>query len=361
MVLRPRGRGRVGRRRHLQSIRPVGFCPRGVSHFGATRGIGGTRQVPPRRSIGSARGPGLTRRSPRGWPRSSNSDLLIPDRDRPLLANVYAVRTYLGLLAGSVVGYILMRERHARRTSERIAAAALESILNAIEANDRQTGRHVRRVAAYALILADAADLDERERRSVERAALFHDIGKIDEALFDIIHEPSALTPTERRAIATHPKRGADVLAPLTPFYPDLAESVLSHHERWDGSGYPRGLAGDEIPLTARIVSLADSFDAITHNRRYRDGRNASEAASAIMAARGTQFDPQLVDLMLLPPIFERLIRAHREFFRSHPRRSERRVGQEEHNVPDVTFRWRTEQLAPRQSPPAVGAHSETR
>lgn len=258
------------------------------------------------------------------------------------------MRSYLGLIAGTIVGYMLVRERNARRTSERVAAGALESILNAIDANDTQTGQHVRRVAAYALILADAADLDERDRRSIERVALFHDIGKIDEALFDIIHEPSALTPAEQRAIATHPLRGAEVLAPLTPFYPDLANGVLSHHERWDGSGYPRRLKGTQIPIAARITALADTFDAITHNRRYRDGRTADEAANLIMAARGTQFDPELVDLMLLPPVFDRLIRAHREFFRARPRHADRRVGHEERNVPDVKFRWRTERLAPR-------------
>src|SRR5206468_12963988 len=136
-----------------------------------------------------------------------------------------------------------------RQAAERMAAAALESLLKAVDANDPDTGAHVRRVAAYALTLADAATLPDYEKRTIERVALFHDIGKIHEALFDIIHDHAKLNPTERRAIATHPARGARVLEPLSGFYPDLSDGVLSHHERWDGHGYPRHLKGRRIPL----------------------------------------------------------------------------------------------------------------
>lgn len=259
------------------------------------------------------------------------------------------MRSTLAAAAGILTGILLVRERRRREAAERFAAASLEALLNAIDANDADTGSHVRRVAAYALVLADAAGLDEHERRVVERVALFHDIGKIHEALFDIIHEDSHLTPAERRAIATHPNRGADVLAPLTPFYPDLEEGVLSHHERWDGTGYPNRLRGRAIPLAARIVTLADTFDAITHNRRYRSGRGAGSAADVIAAGRGTQFDPALVDLMLLPPVFDRIV-AQERAFRAKPRavREDRRRGKRESFAPDVTFRWRTEPPAPQ-------------
>lgn len=259
------------------------------------------------------------------------------------------MRQFLPVLAGTAVGALLVREFRAVRASQRVAAAALESLLNAIDANDEQTGRHVRRVATYALVLADAIGLDERERRSVERIALFHDIGKIHEALFDIIHEHSRLTPTERRAIATHPQRGAEVLAPLKPFYPDLAAGVLAHHERWDGRGYPRGLRGADIPLTARIVTLADTFDAITYGRPYRSGRAASAAVDAIAEGRGTQFDPDLVDLMLSPPVLHELRRARRAAVRLPTARSTRPARHAPH-APDVAFRWhsRTPSPAPR-------------
>ena len=249
------------------------------------------------------------------------------------------------LLGGLAAGFLFVRERHKRTASERLAAAALETLLNAIDANDSQTGHHARRVAKYALILADAAGLPEHIIREVERVALFHDIGKIHEALFDIIHEGTRLTTRERVAIATHPQRGFEVLAPLTPFYPDLAEGVLAHHERWDGTGYPRRLEGGRIPLTARIVTLADTFDAITHDRRYRVEQSIEHAVNAIAEGRGTQFDPELADLMLLPPVLMRLRDAQRQSLTPKLRRGNRRGGHEERHTPDLTFRWRSEWL----------------
>jgi HD-GYP domain-containing protein (c-di-GMP phosphodiesterase class II) len=249
-------------------------------------------------------------------------------------------------------GAVLATERGARKHAERLAAALLETLLNAIDANDPQTGAHVRRVARYALILADAADLDERQQHSVERVALFHDIGKIHEALFDIIHEASALTPAERRAIATHPQRGADVLQPLAPFYPDLPEGVLSHHERWDGKGYPRCLAGDDIPIAARIVAIADTFDAITHRRRYREGGSAADATTVIASGCGSQWDPDLVDLFLCPPVHECVMAAlheHRQA-RKPSVPDDRRRPQRVTPAPDVRFRWQ------RSGPEDAGA-----
>ena len=228
---------------------------------------------------------------------------------------------------------------------ERFAAASLETLLNAIEANDAQTGKHVRRVAASALVIAAAADLDESQRRAVERVALFHDIGKIHEALFDIVHDDMKLTADERRAIHTHPLRGAQVLAPLAAFYPELPNGVLSHHERWDGTGYPRGLRGLRIPLEARIVAIADTLDAVAHTRRYRRGTGLEPALEVIANGRGTQFDPALVDLTLLPPVVDGIARVHASAARGAARHRRRHTRE---HVPDVSFRWRSESLGSR-------------
>lgn len=240
------------------------------------------------------------------------------------------------------MGAAILHGRRSRQRAERFAAACLESLLRAIDANDKQTGAHVRRVAAYAMILADAIGVDGDEGRIIELTSLFHDIGKIHEALFDIVHEPRSLTPAERRAIATHPARGAAVLAPIAEFHPKLADAVLAHHERWDGSGYPRGLIGRRIPLAARVVMIADTFDAVTHSRRYRDGGTARQAADIILEARGTQFDPELVDLMLLPPVFARIKQAYRAAAQLGSRLPERRDGKPEKKGPKVQIRWRT-------------------
>src|SRR6195256_106015 len=149
---------------------------------------------------------------------------------RRLLAIPLAMREIVPISVGVASTALGAREHTLRVRAERLSAATMETLLNAIDANDAVTGAHVRRVAIYALILGKAADLDERTLRSVERVALFHDIGKLHGALSDIFHEQSKLTPEERRAVRTHPQRGADVLAPLSAFYPDLGKGVPAHH-----------------------------------------------------------------------------------------------------------------------------------
>ena len=247
---------------------------------------------------------------------------------------------------------LLLRHEHAsRKSAERFAAAALETLLNAIDANDAETGAHVRRVANYALILADELGLDERTRRIIERVALFHDIGKIHEALFDIIHDNHELTPAERREVLTHPQRGADVLSPLNGFYPELPQGVLAHHERWNGSGYPQQLKGRHIPLSARIVAIADTFDAITFHRRYSRGRSVTIARDIICEGRETLFDPELVDLFVMPPVFARICATEREVAKWTVPVHQRRTGQDETNVPDISFRWRPGRRGARGRP----------
>jgi HD-GYP domain-containing protein (c-di-GMP phosphodiesterase class II) len=246
----------------------------------------------------------------------------------------------VSVAAGVSAGVLVYRENKSRRLVERVAAGALETLLNAIQANDEDTGMHVRRVAAYALVIGDEAGLEGHQCRSIERVALFHDVGKIHEALFDIVHEGKRLTREERRQIATHPRRGADVLAPLAPFYPELPVGVLSHHERWDGSGYPRHLRGARIPLEARVVSIADTFDALTHTRRYRRGRRIDAAIDVIREGRGRQFDPALVDVVVAPHVVDRLARTHLD--QTKKQRPGRRTGAQD-RAPDVSFRWRSE------------------
>src|SRR6266480_228554 len=251
------------------------------------------------------------------------------------------MRDVIPISIGAAASGLIVREHSMRARAERLSAATLETLLNAIDANDAETGAHVRRVAGYALILAKAAGLDVRRRHSIERVALFHDIGKMHGALTDIFHDPSKLTPEERRAVMTHPQRGAEVLEPLTRFYPELGKAVAAHHERWDGSGYPRGLKGRRIPIHARIVAIADSFDAITHRRRYSHARSFKEAVRSISEGKGTQFDPDLVDLFLSPRALAKVEKTMREAHMPHRKRNHRRRGKTQ-RPPDVTFRWRT-------------------
>jgi putative two-component system response regulator len=252
------------------------------------------------------------------------------------------VRSPILLTLGAGVGALLVRQHRESQRSARLAAAALETLLNAIDANDSVTGAHVRRVAAYSMTLARAAGLDESTVRSIERVALFHDIGKIHEALFDIVHDDGGeVTPEERRLIVTHPQRGADVLHPLSFFYPDLSEGVLSHHERWDGSGYPGGLVAEDIPIQARVVAIADTFDAVTHRRRYRRAQSLDDGVSVLAEGSGTQFDPVLVATFLEPRVLARVRRIAAQNWRQQSPPDDDRRRREEAKGPDVKFRWR--------------------
>ena len=294
MVLRSRGRGRVGHRRHLFE----------TGH-------------------------------PKGWPVS-------------FLPTAHDDNTS-ALAAGAAGGRCSCANANAGLAAERLAAAVLETLLRAIDANDAETGGHVRRVARYALILAEAADLDTREQHNVERIALFHDIGKIHEALFDIIHEESSLTPEARQAVRTHPRLGAEVLTPLASFYPRAVDGRALASRAVGRNRLSAQLSRTAIPLAARIVSIADSFDAMTYHRRYRAAQTARQAADKLMAGRGTQFDPNLVDLFLSPPVFDQIIRAMRAEPMPEPRaiRAARRPSTSE-KCRSVSFRWRTTTPAPR-------------
>ena len=173
----------------------------------------------------------------------------------------------------------------------------LVALANAVEAKDPLTEHHCDRVADLALTIANAARLDDDAVEAIGYGAVLHDIGKIGipEA---ILMKRGVLTDLEREDMQRHPLIGADILRPLR-LGQLVAPIVRGHHEQWDGSGYPDGLRGEEIPMGARVVALADAYDAMTHDRPYRAGLTAAAARDELRRARGIQFDAQLVDLLL--------------------------------------------------------------
>ena len=183
------------------------------------------------------------------------------------------------------------------REIESLVVDALRSLATAIEARDDYTGGHVERVARYAAATGRELGMAGEELRALWVGALLHDVGKL--GVSDaVLRKPAALTPEEYAEMKRHPEVGARVMENSSFLRPGLL-AVLHHQERWDGSGYPSGLAGEEISLQGRIVAVVDCYDAMISSRPYR-GAGTSEAAFAeIRRCCGTDFDPRVVDAFM--------------------------------------------------------------
>ena len=199
---------------------------------------------------------------------------------------------------------------------ERVAADALEAsyratvraLANAVEARDAYTGKHAERVAAYGMEIATAAGMKVGGSPQMEFGFLLHDVGKV--AVPDaILFKTSKLTDEEYALICRHPVTGWEILRDID-FLGDAKLVVRHHHERWDGDGYPDRLAGEAIPLAARVFAVADTLDALTTDRPYRPAASFSDARAEIGRASGTQFDPSVVEA------FGRVDNAHFEAIR---------------------------------------------
>jgi putative two-component system response regulator len=181
------------------------------------------------------------------------------------------------------------------RSLERSDEATLRSLAQTIELKDRYTRGHCDRVASYAIMLADALNLDEGMKKSIKYGSWLHDCGKIGvpEA---VLNKEGKLTEEEYEGIRQHPLWGADVARQaLLPA--EVVNVVLYHHERFDGNGYPSGISGKNIPLEARIVTIADVYDALTTDRSYHRKRTLEGAREIMESMRNTAFDPELIDL----------------------------------------------------------------
>jgi response regulator RpfG family c-di-GMP phosphodiesterase len=187
--------------------------------------------------------------------------------------------------------------QQARDELEIAYDATLEGWVHALDLRDKETEGHTQRVTRLSVRLGRAMGLSEAELVHLRRGALLHDIGKlgIPDA---ILHKPGALTPDEWHVMRRHPVYAYEWLAPITYLQPALA-IPWCHHERWDGSGYPRGLAGNAIPLAARIFAVVDVWDAMTNDRPYHRARSAQEVCTIITAESGRHFDPAVVAAFL--------------------------------------------------------------
>lgn len=186
-------------------------------------------------------------------------------------------------------------------SSDTALGSALRALDAALQARDTCTHGHCRRVIYYSLTLGRMMGLTPHELTTLERGVFLHDIGKIHMP-DSVLLKPGILSKAERSIMQQHPTIGYDMLR-HNPLLADAAEIVLTHHERYDGSGYPMGLRGQDIPLGARICAITDTFDALTSIRPYRSPMSFEDACDYISSERGRSYDPQIVDMFTaLPP-----------------------------------------------------------
>lgn len=212
---------------------------------------------------------------------------LTPLTFAPIYLTYRTYRIYLGRFEA---------QRHVQETSD-LHLATLEALAAAIDAKDQMTRTHIRRVQAFCADLAEAVGLSPGEIQAVRTAALLHDIGKLAVPAH-ILSKPGPLTPEEFAKVRIHPQIGAEIIASV-PFPHPVAPIILSHHERWDGTGYPQALKGDTIPVGARILSVVDFFDVLTSERPFHSAMALDTALVQLKHEAGRALDPSLVDLFV--------------------------------------------------------------
>lgn len=216
-----------------------------------------------------------------------------------LVAAVYVAWGPVALLVGIVPIIGLRYSYGVNLELKQLNTDLLRVLINTIEAQDPYTSGHSIRVAEGALAIADALSLPGHEQRRIETAALLHDIGKIDSSFRDILKKSDELTPEDWSLIRRHPERGVELVQDIRSMDEEVLHYIRHHHERYDGTGYPDGLSGDDIPLGARIIMVSDSIDAMVTARPYRDALNLDTVRSELRRNAGDQFDARLVDTAL--------------------------------------------------------------
>jgi HD-GYP domain-containing protein (c-di-GMP phosphodiesterase class II) len=175
------------------------------------------------------------------------------------------------------------------------AAEKVLELVSALNIHDRRTRGHSERVRAFSQLLAEELELDDEDRSRLHWAALLHDVGKLA-VPHEVLTKPDRPTDEEWELLRSHPLEGERLAAPLSDWLGPWAMAIGEHHEKWDGTGYPRRLKGEEISLAARIVAVADAFDAMTTRRPYRESRPPADALAELRRVAGSQLDPQAVE-----------------------------------------------------------------
>jgi putative nucleotidyltransferase with HDIG domain len=220
----------------------------------------------------------------------------------PIAAVVALLYSHFGVPGLAIVILPLLIIRHSYESNYKLARAnkdLLTVLVKTIETRDPYTSGHSIRVSMLARAIAEDMDLSPSQVDRIETTAMVHDVGKIDAIYAPIIRKEGSLTEAERRVIMTHAEKGAEFLKTLESFPEEVILGVRHHHERYDGTGYPEGLGGGQIPLPARIIMLCDSMDAMLSDRPYRKALSVEQVKSELVRCSGSQFDPRIVDVIL--------------------------------------------------------------
>lgn len=252
----------------------------------------------------------LRRREPftQIWRELAASTILYDVVAAPLAYFVSLLYTRAGLSAAVLILLFVLYLRRIYQQHlklQQLNQDLLRIIVKTIEAKDPYTSGHSLRVARVSRQIGLVLELSHKRLEQLENAALFHDIGKIDLAYHDVIQNPRTLTDDEKAIIRSHPTRGAELLASIESLDPAIVEAVRHHHEFYDGTGYPAGLSGNQIPLFARVIMLADSIDAMASARAYRGPLPRDIILAELRNHTGRQFDPEITRQILQSNILD--------------------------------------------------------
>lgn len=238
----------------------------------------------------------------KAWARIAGASLiydLVTSLLAPLLAYLYVRWQVPGILFLILPIYFVRHLYHVSLQLEQVNRDLLELMVKAIEARDPYTSGHSQRVSVLAGHLARELGLGSKLAEQITTAALLHDVGKIHEEYAPLLRKEGKLDPAEKALMQTHPMRSAELVATISGFRGGIEDAVRHHHENYDGSGYPMGLAGEQIPVGARIIMIADTVDAMTTDRPYRTALSFERVTQELKGFAGQQFDPVLVDAFL--------------------------------------------------------------
>ena len=243
------------------------------------------------------------------WFENNLSELPYNFLSWPIIIGLAWIYVRYGSLGAFALAVPLLGLRQLYKTNwqlEKTNQELLELMVAAIEARDPYTSGHSRRVAQNAKTIAQILGLKQSEVKRIEIAALLHDVGKIHEVFAPILQKPGRLTDEEHAIMQTHPIKSQELVSKVSQLR-DIVSPVRHHHENWDGTGYPDGIAGEKIPLGSRIIMFADTIDAMTSDRPYRKALDEQAVRQELVKHRARQFDPDICDALLSSKRFAEL------------------------------------------------------